>query len=381
MKQSQAIISIVVLMNAVFWAHLSHAQLQAGSPWPMFHKNAEHKGRSDYAGPQRGEVAWIYITEENINSSPAIGLDGKVYVGSYDNCLYSVNSDSTLAWSYETGPNIQSSPAIGSDGIIYLGADNRRLYAVTSNGSLLWSFRTWGPIVSSPSIGADGKLYIGSGDTALYCFQDSAATQTPTPTGTPTTTPTRTETPTETPTHTPTLTPTNSPTRTPTVTPANTSTATPTQTPTDTPEPTSTPTTPVEITSTPPPIPAFVPFNLKLESAILPPTGTLIIKADILVEGTAYAGVPCLPYVMVEVGGTQFFILSGNRLTTKMTPYMTAGKGKKKYFKLYSNILNFEIARIPFAGLAAGRYPSLGALFDSKGRVLGQIAECTLTIQ
>ncbi|MCX6357426.1 MAG: YncE family protein [Candidatus Aureabacteria bacterium] len=141
-----------------------------------------------------------------------------------------------------------------------------------------------------------------------------------------------------------------------------------------TPTPTSTP--------TPTPLPVFVPFNLRLESSVLPTTGTLVLKADVMVEGTAYGGVPILPYIMVDVGGLPYFILSGNKVTTKMTPYMKAGKKKKNmYFKLYSNIMDLELARINFVDLPRGQYPVLGGFLDSHGRLVGQIAERTLTIE
>jgi len=134
-------------------------------------------------------------------------------------------------------------------------------------------------------------------------------------------------------------------------------------------------------TVTPVPTPAFEPFDVWLENPVQPPAGTLAAKASVLVEGTAYRGVSVLPYVGALVGDKMYYILSGNRITTKMTPYMTGGKGKKKYLKFYTNIYNFDLARIPFTGLAPGRYPLMGAFLDSHGRVLGQITNCILTIE
>ena len=37
---------------------------------------------------------------------------------------------------------IYSSPAIGSDGTIYVGSDDCKLYAINSNGTLKWSYTT-----------------------------------------------------------------------------------------------------------------------------------------------------------------------------------------------------------------------------------------------
>ncbi len=56
------------------------------------------------------------------DSSPAIGSNGTIYVGSWDDNLYAINPDGTLKWSYAIGSNIDSSPAKGSGGTIYVGS-------------------------------------------------------------------------------------------------------------------------------------------------------------------------------------------------------------------------------------------------------------------
>ncbi|MEM2089259.1 MAG: PQQ-binding-like beta-propeller repeat protein, partial [Thermoproteota archaeon] len=63
-------------------------------------------------------------------SSPAIGYDGTIYVGSHDNYTYALNPDGSLKWKYETEAWVDSSPAIGSDGTIYVGSNDGGLYAI-----------------------------------------------------------------------------------------------------------------------------------------------------------------------------------------------------------------------------------------------------------
>ena len=64
-------------------------------------------------------------------SSPAIGSDGTVYVGSWDNKLYAINGKSGIKlWEFETGRYVNSSPAIGSDGTVYVGSVDKKLYAI-----------------------------------------------------------------------------------------------------------------------------------------------------------------------------------------------------------------------------------------------------------
>ena len=68
-----------------------------------------------------------------MESSPAIGSDGTVYVGSYDNKLYAINGKSGVKlWEFETGGIVRSSPAIGPDGTVYVGSHDK-LYAIKTD--------------------------------------------------------------------------------------------------------------------------------------------------------------------------------------------------------------------------------------------------------
>jgi outer membrane protein assembly factor BamB len=143
----------------------------ADSPWPKYRGNARNTGQSSYVGPQTNRLKWSYQTGGPIGySSPAIGSDGAVYVGSNDKKLYAIKSDGTFKWSYQTGDIIYSSPAIGSDGTVYVGSDNGKLYAINSDGTLKWSYLTGFDIYSSPAIGSDGTVYVGSDDGKLYAI-------------------------------------------------------------------------------------------------------------------------------------------------------------------------------------------------------------------
>ena len=69
------------------------------------------------------------------SSSPALGADGAIYVGSCDDNLYALNPDGSLKWQYTTGKPVKSSPAIGVDGTIYVGSDDKYLYAIDQGPS------------------------------------------------------------------------------------------------------------------------------------------------------------------------------------------------------------------------------------------------------
>jgi len=78
----------------------------ARTPWPMFRHDLYHTGRSPYAGPETNDVKWEFQTGAQISSSPVIGIDGTIYVGSQDTYLYAINPDGTLKWKFKTGAEV-----------------------------------------------------------------------------------------------------------------------------------------------------------------------------------------------------------------------------------------------------------------------------------
>ena len=150
----------------------SYMSIASGSPWPKFHRDIQSTGLSPInTSSITGTTKWSYATSNAILSSPAIGADGTIYVGSTDNSLYAINPDGTEKWSYATGnPILFSSPAIGADGTIYVGSYDHSLYAINPDGTKKWSYATGNAIYSSPAIGADGTIYVGSYDHSLYAI-------------------------------------------------------------------------------------------------------------------------------------------------------------------------------------------------------------------
>jgi len=168
------VILLVLIINVGPLVKKVEADL-ANTPWPMFHHDLKHTGRSTYLGAQTNYLKWSYTTDNIVRYSPAIGSDGTIYFGSYDGKLYAFNPDGTNKWTYDTFSLITSSPAIGSDGTIYFGSDNKKLYAINPDGSLKWSYLTGNWIESSPAIGSDGTIYIGSDDGKLYAINPNGS--------------------------------------------------------------------------------------------------------------------------------------------------------------------------------------------------------------
>ncbi len=132
-------------------------------------------------------------------SSPAVGQDGTVYVGSpfFGDRLHALNPDGTLRWALRHGEfGKQTSPVIGGDGTVYfegaalrpdgsslwvqneailkymnqqtpaLGPDSVLYWgfmALRGNGSMKWAYTPSDDVIASdPVIGSDGTVYFGS---------------------------------------------------------------------------------------------------------------------------------------------------------------------------------------------------------------------------
>ena len=96
----------MVLFTLIFSSYGLKTQL-ADSPWPTFHSNPQRTGLSLYnTSHVDGTVLWTYQTGNAIESSPAIGEDGTIYVGSHDGYLYAISKNGELEWKTKLGTPI-----------------------------------------------------------------------------------------------------------------------------------------------------------------------------------------------------------------------------------------------------------------------------------
>jgi outer membrane protein assembly factor BamB len=130
---------------------------------------------------QNGSRRWQTFTPGYVTSSPALGSDGTVYVGSFDHKLYALDPDTgRVRWAFATDAHIYSSPALGSDAsgrttAIYIASADGSVYALDPSGRLLWRYDTGDPIRSSPVLGRKPRgggriLYVGSSNGKLYAL-------------------------------------------------------------------------------------------------------------------------------------------------------------------------------------------------------------------
>ena len=111
--------------------------------------------------------AWMFECEDEIRGTPTY-FGGSIFIGAYDNNLYSLNATSgEFNWKFATEGGIVCKPNI-FEGNVYIGSEDQRLYCINiHSGKEIWSYYSNGPIRSSPYID-EGHIFIGSDDAYLH---------------------------------------------------------------------------------------------------------------------------------------------------------------------------------------------------------------------
>lgn len=129
-----------------------------------------------------GVIRWTFETGSSVETIAGIAQDGTVYVTANNGRVYALNPDGAKAWEFDTGgQGYISSPAIGADGVIYVGSGHGDevlgytvgvFYALRSDGSEKWRFSDRGPFTADPAISPGDTIYFGSLDNegAFYAF-------------------------------------------------------------------------------------------------------------------------------------------------------------------------------------------------------------------
>ncbi|MDP2683753.1 MAG: PQQ-binding-like beta-propeller repeat protein [bacterium] len=122
------------------------------SAWPMLMHDNQHTSQSQHSIYWRPQPDWTLPLALSLTSTPVIGNQGNIYLGSTDNNLYAIDRRGNNIWAYPTNGPITSSPAVDLVGNIYIGSADQSFYAVQNDGQLLWSYNVNSAINSSPTI-------------------------------------------------------------------------------------------------------------------------------------------------------------------------------------------------------------------------------------
>ncbi|NUN14154.1 MAG: PQQ-binding-like beta-propeller repeat protein [Myxococcales bacterium] len=162
--------------------------LSPGSPWPKFRRDARQTGLSPIKPvDDPTHSLWSFPTGKGVFSSPVIGEDGTIYIGSADRTFYALTADGQQRWSYPTGEIIDSAALLDDLGHVYVGSGDGRLYAFdAATGDPLWMFEADSPTVTGAfirwfegnvAILPDGTLVVPNDNWRIYGIDRNTGTQ------------------------------------------------------------------------------------------------------------------------------------------------------------------------------------------------------------
>lgn len=154
--------------------------------WPTFRQNPQRTGATGLQGPVTPEVRWRYDLGGYAYSSPSVGPNGVVYVGSADS-IYAVNPDGTRRWAQAVPVQDYaiSSPAVASDGTVFVGSRDENLYVIWEDGGQpqVQIFPVGDEVWSSPLLptGGSAQAIFGADDGYVYRLDNARSGGTLTP--------------------------------------------------------------------------------------------------------------------------------------------------------------------------------------------------------
>jgi outer membrane protein assembly factor BamB len=156
----------------------------AGPLWPSMRHDARNTGSSRVAAQYRGDRPWAFHTAKGIFSTPVIGADGTIYVGSADTRFFALTPSGRVRWQRRTGGIIDAAAAIGPYDArtgttpLTFGSGDERLYQVRADtGRVRWILRAPRPPADTQLVSwwegnvapaPDGDLYVGNTGGGAY---------------------------------------------------------------------------------------------------------------------------------------------------------------------------------------------------------------------
>src|ERR1700683_5287207 len=84
------------------------AAVEQSSPWPTMRRDDRNTASSPIVADWYGDRPWQFRTGKGIFSTPVVGGDGTIYIGSADTWFYAISPRGKLEWKFKTGNLIDS---------------------------------------------------------------------------------------------------------------------------------------------------------------------------------------------------------------------------------------------------------------------------------
>jgi outer membrane protein assembly factor BamB len=119
-------------------------------------------GRMVYAVTPAGYVRWRFTAKRKIFTAPAIGPQGRIFVGAQDHHVYALAPDGKTAWTLDLGADVDGGPAIDDHGALFVGTDGDEVVRIDpDDGRVVWRTNVGGYVRGTLSIARNGDVLAG----------------------------------------------------------------------------------------------------------------------------------------------------------------------------------------------------------------------------
>lgn len=138
----------------------------------MLHGGPRHTHRVAARGPRVAKVGWKANVGGPVATQVTVSPDERtLYAGTLDGALVALaRDDGQRRWSVPLGDRVYSTPLVGDDGTVYVGTDAKKLVAVTPEGRVAWRLEVDGEADTAPTFGKDGTIVFAAG-TNVYAVR------------------------------------------------------------------------------------------------------------------------------------------------------------------------------------------------------------------
>lgn len=116
----------------------------------------------------------------DVDGGPTIGPDGDLYVGA-DGVYRLRRENGEVVWHYpsaeaeERPKHVFSAPAVTRDGHVYVGGQDGYVTALDQKGAVRWQHKVIADVDGSPTIGIDRAVYVGADDGRVYALREDGS--------------------------------------------------------------------------------------------------------------------------------------------------------------------------------------------------------------
>ena len=167
----------------------------------MYQQDAQHTGRSPFAGPRQARVLRRFdmgapanipsdaaIPRADVQSTSVVGPDGTIYIANFAGVLWALRDSASTSdqlepvWRFHppAATSLHATPALSGDAsTVYLGfssglqgSGTATLYALkAADGQVMWTVDLGATrVMASPTVGPDGTIYVGTAAGQLFAI-------------------------------------------------------------------------------------------------------------------------------------------------------------------------------------------------------------------